>query len=327
MFISVNNKFSQAPFERARKVERMFKRLKERISRSRNGFIKQLDELFLGKKEISPELLEEIEEILVMADMGIGTVQEVIDKLQQEVDRGEIADPEALRNRLKEQIKAIFKQETNKETKQGPEPKPFVILVVGVNGVGKTTTIAKLAHLYKQEGKDVVLVAADTFRAAAVEQLEKWGQKLGVPVISQRAGADPSAVAFDGLEAAKAKGADVAIVDTAGRLHTQVNLMKELQKIRRVMGKKVEGAPHETLLVLDATTGQNALSQAKTFCEATDVTGIVLTKLDGTAKGGIVASIANEMNIPVKYIGIGEKMDDLRPFDPDQFVDALFERH
>ncbi len=303
----------------------MFKRLKEKISRSRSGFIKQLDELFLGKKEIDPELIEEIEEILVMADMGIGTVQQVIEKLQQAVDSGEVSDPDALRNRLKEQIKAIFKEGQNGSQIKETDSKPFVILVVGVNGVGKTTTIAKLAYKYKQEGKQTLLIAADTFRAAAVEQLEKWGQRLNVPVISQKAGADPSAVVFDGLEVAKSKGTDVAIVDTAGRLHTQVNLMKELEKIKRVISKKVEGAPHETLLVLDATTGQNALSQAKTFCEATDVTGIVLTKLDGTAKGGIVASVAHEMKIPVKYIGIGEQMDDLRPFDPDQFVEALFE--
>ncbi len=302
----------------------MFKRLKEKISRSRNGFIKQLDELFLGKKEISPELLEEIEEILVMADMGISTVQYILERLQEEVDRGEVSDPKALRNRLKELIKSIFPKAETKETEKFTE-KPHVILVVGVNGVGKTTTIAKLAWRFKQKGKEVILIAADTFRAAAVEQLEKWGERIGVQVVSQASGADPSAVAFDGLEAAKAKGADVAIVDTAGRLHTQVNLMKELEKVRRVIGKKVPGAPHETLLVLDATTGQNALSQAKTFCEATDVTGIALTKLDGTAKGGIVASIANDLKIPIKYIGIGEQMEDLRPFDPDQFVEALFE--
>ncbi len=302
----------------------MFKRLKEKISRSRNGFIKQLDELFLGKKEISPELLEEIEEILVMADMGISTVQYILERLQEEVDRGEVSDPKALRNRLKELIKSIFPKAEKEETEEFTE-KPHVILVVGVNGVGKTTTIAKLAWRFKQKGKEVILIAADTFRAAAVEQLEKWGERIGVQVVSQASGADPSAVAFDGLEAAKAKGADVAIVDTAGRLHTQVNLMKELEKVRRVIGKKVPGAPHETLLVLDATTGQNALSQAKTFCEATDVTGIALTKLDGTAKGGIVASIANDLKIPIKYIGIGEQMEDLRPFDPDQFVEALFE--
>ncbi len=304
----------------------MFKRLKEKIARSRGGFIRQLDELFTGRKEISPELLEEIEEILVMADMGISTVQEIIDRLQDEVSRGEISDPEALRDRLKEQIKAIFlrSEKENKLDREGI--RPWVILVVGVNGVGKTTSIAKLAWRFKQEGKEVVLVAADTFRAAAVEQLQKWGERMGVPVVSQRPGADPSAVAFDGIETAISRGADVVIVDTAGRLHTQVNLMKELQKIKRVIGKKLQGAPHETLLVLDATTGQNAISQAKTFCEATDVTGIVLTKLDGTAKGGIVASIAHEMNIPVRYIGIGEQMEDLRPFDPDQFVEALFER-
>ncbi len=304
----------------------MFKRLKEKIARSRGGFIRQLDELFTGRKEISPELLEEIEEILVMADMGISTVQEIIDRLQDEVSRGEISDPEALRDRLKEQIKAIFlrSEKENKLDREGV--RPWVILVVGVNGVGKTTSIAKLAWRFKQEGKEVVLVAADTFRAAAVEQLQKWGERMGVPVVSQRPGADPSAVAFDGIETAISRGADVVIVDTAGRLHTQVNLMKELQKIKRVIGKKLQGAPHETLLVLDATTGQNAISQAKTFCEATDVTGIVLTKLDGTAKGGIVASITHEMNIPVRYIGIGEQMEDLRPFDPDEFVEALFER-
>ncbi len=304
----------------------MFKRLKEKIARSRGGFIRQLDELFTGRKEISPELLEEIEEILVMADMGISTVQEIIDRLQDEVSRGEISDPEALRDRLKEQIKAIFlrSEKENKLDREGI--RPWVILVVGVNGVGKTTSIAKLAWRFKQEGKEVVLVAADTFRAAAVEQLQKWGERMGVPVVSQRPGADPSAVAFDGIETAISRGADVVIVDTAGRLHTQVNLMKELQKIKRVIGKKLQGTPHETLLVLDATTGQNAISQAKTFCEATDVTGIVLTKLDGTAKGGIVASIAHEMNIPVRYIGIGEQMEDLRPFDPDEFVEALFER-
>ncbi len=304
----------------------MFKRLKEKIARSRGGFIRQLDELFTGRKEISPELLEEIEEILVMADMGISTVQEIIDRLQDEVSSGEISDPEALRDRLKDQIKAIFFRSKKQNTLDREGVRPWVILVVGVNGVGKTTSIAKLAWRFKQEGKEVVLVAADTFRAAAVEQLQKWGERMGVPVVSQRPGADPSAVAFDGIETAISRGADVVIVDTAGRLHTQVNLMKELQKIKRVIGKKLQGAPHETLLVLDATTGQNAISQAKTFCEATDVTGIVLTKLDGTAKGGIVASIAHEMNIPVRYIGIGEQMEDLRPFDPDQFVEALFER-
>ena len=304
----------------------MFKRLKEKIARSRGGFIRQLDELFTGRKEISPELLEEIEEILVMADMGISTVQEIIDRLQDEVSRGEISDPEALRDRLKDQIKAIFFRSKKQNTLDREGVRPWVILVVGVNGVGKTTSIAKLAWRFKQEGKEVVLVAADTFRAAAVEQLQKWGERMGVPVVSQRPGADPSAVAFDGIETAISRGADVVIVDTAGRLHTQVNLMKELQKIKRVIGKKLQGAPHETLLVLDATTGQNAISQAKTFCEATDVTGIVLTKLDGTAKGGIVASIVHEMNIPVRYIGIGEQMEDLRPFGPDQFVEALFER-
>ncbi len=304
----------------------MFTRLKKKIAGSRNGFIRQLDELFTGRKEISPELLEDIEEILVMADMGISTVEQITSRLQGEVGRGELSSMEALKTRLKEQIKAIFIESAGAQKVEDREEKPLVILVVGVNGVGKTTTIAKLAWRFKQEGKKVMLVAADTFRAAAVEQLEKWGDMLAVDVIRQESGADPSAVAYDGIEAAIAKGVDVVIIDTAGRLHTQVNLMKELEKIRRVIGKKLPGAPHETMLVLDSTTGQNALSQAKTFCEATDVTGIVLTKLDGTAKGGIVASIAHEMKIPVKYIGIGEHMEDLRPFDPDQFIDALFDQ-
>ncbi len=310
--------------DQKRKEQGVFSRLKERISKSKEGFIRQMDDLLLGKREIDPELLEEIEEILVMADMGISTVQKVMEGLQREIDRGDIGDTEALRNHLKGKIKEIFLESQNKRTKER-EHRPHVIMVVGVNGVGKTTTIAKLAYRLKNQGKKVLLVAADTFRAAAVEQLEAWGEKIGVPVISQKAGSDPSAVAFDGMEAAKAKDVDVVIVDTAGRLHTQVNLMKELQKIKRVMGKRIEGAPHEVLLVLDATTGQNALSQAKTFLEATEVTGICLTKLDGTAKGGIVASIAHELNIPIEYIGIGEKMEDLRPFEPNEFVEALFE--
>ncbi len=304
----------------------VFKRLKDKISKSKEGFIRQIDELLLGKKEISPELLEEIEEILVMADMGVSTVQDIIQKVQQEIDRGHLSDSTALRECLKEEIKKIFNQtQTALEEQKELITKPYVIMVVGVNGVGKTTSIAKLAWQYKNQDKKVLLIAADTFRAAAIEQLEMWGDRVGVPVFSQKSGSDPSAVAFDGLEVAKSKDIDIVIVDTAGRLHTQVNLMKELQKIKRVIGKKVDGAPHEILLVLDATTGQNALSQAKTFCEATDVTGIILTKLDGTAKGGIVASIAHDMKIPIKFIGIGEKMEDLRPFNPEEFVDALFE--
>ncbi len=299
-------------------------RLKHRMERSRKGFIRQMDELLLGRREIDPELLDELEEILVMADMGVGTVQEILDGLRLQVKRHELTDPDVLRQRLKAAIEGLFKEAEEKAGKIKWQPAPYVILVVGVNGVGKTTTIAKLAFQLKEQGKKVMLVAADTFRAAAVEQLETWGERINVPVISHKSGSDPSAVAFDGLEAAKARGMDVVIVDTAGRLHTQVNLMEELKKIKRVMGRKMEGAPHEVFLVLDATTGQNAVSQAKMFCEATDVTGVCLTKLDGTAKGGIIASIAHEMGLPIRYIGIGEGMEDLRPFDAKEFVEALF---
>ncbi len=304
---------------------RFFSRLRERMVRSRQGFVRQIDELFMGKRQIDPELMDELEEILVMADMGVGTVQDIFDNLRLQVKRKELTDPEALRQRLQDSIVDLFARADSKAGDIKWEPNPFVILVVGVNGVGKTTTIAKLAYQLKQQGKKVMLVAADTFRAAAVEQLQEWGKKTGLPVISHKSGSDPSAVAFDGLEAAKARGMDVVIVDTAGRLHTQVNLMKELKKIKRVMGRKIPGAPHEVFLVLDATTGQNAVNQAKMFCDATDVTGICLTKLDGTARGGIVASIAHEMGLPIRYIGIGEKVEDLRPFDARDFVKALFE--
>ncbi|RUM90088.1 MAG: signal recognition particle-docking protein FtsY [Thermodesulfatator sp.] len=305
--------------------DRLFARLRDRMAKSRLGFVRQMDELFLGKRQIDPELLDELEEILVMADMGVSTVQEIFDEIRLRVSRNQLTEPEALKQALKGAIEDLFDQAEKEAGGISWEPVPYVILVVGVNGVGKTTTIAKLAFQLKQQGKKVMLVAADTFRAAAVEQLEMWGEKTGVPVISHKSGSDPSAVAFDGLEAAKAQGMDVVIVDTAGRLHTQVNLMEELKKIKRVMGRKMKGAPHEVFLVLDATTGQNAISQAKMFCDATDVTGICLTKLDGTAKGGIVASIAHQMKIPIRYIGIGERMEDLRPFDSKEFVDALFQ--
>ena len=305
---------------------RFFVRLREGMARSRQGFVRQVDELLLGKRQINPELLDELEEILVMADMGVSTVQEIFEDLRQQVKRQELTDPDALKEKLKRAIEELFKKAEAEAGEIKWQPVPFVILVVGVNGVGKTTTIAKLAFQLKQQGKNVMLVAADTFRAAAVEQLETWGKKTGVPVISHKSGSDPSAVAFDGLEAARARGMDVVIVDTAGRLHTQVNLMEELKKIKRVIGRKMPGAPHEVFLVLDATTGQNAVNQAGMFCEATEVTGICLTKLDGTAKGGIVASIAHQMKLPIRYIGIGEKMEDLRPFDSKEFVEALFEK-
>ena len=299
----------------------LFKRLKERMGKTRNGFVRQMDQILLGRHEIDPELLDELEEILIMADMGVTTVQDIFDKLRIEVKKKKLQDPLALRKRLKEQITDLLKVPSTQITWT---PSPFVVLVIGVNGVGKTTTIAKLAYRLKQEGKNVLLVAADTFRAAAVEQLETWGKRIDVSVIKHSAGSDPSAVTFDGMEAAIKRGVDVVIVDTAGRLHTKVNLMEELKKISRVISKKVREAPHEVLVVLDATTGQNAISQANLFGEAVGVTGIVLTKLDGTAKGGIVVSIANQMQIPIRFIGIGEKMEDLRQFDPEEFVEAIF---
>ncbi len=307
--------------EKEPKKAGFFNRLKEKMGKSRMGFVRQMDDLLLGRRAIDPELLDELEEILIMADMGVTTVQNIFEQLRSEVRRNELKDPAALRKRLKEHL---LRRLDVQPPALNFQEKPFVILVVGVNGVGKTTTIAKLAHNFKNQGKNVMLVAADTFRAAAIEQLSTWGQRIDVPVIKHKMNADPSAVAYDGMEAAVKRKMDVVIVDTAGRLHTKVNLMEELKKIRRVIGKKIPGAPHEVLLVLDATTGQNAISQAKLFNEAIQVTSIALTKLDGTAKGGIVISIASEMEIPIRYIGIGEGMEDLRPFDPGEFVEALF---
>ena len=302
----------------------LFSRLKHRLSKSRQGFVRQLDRIFLGKRQIDPELMEELEELLVMSDMGVATVQEIFQRLQEEVDRRELTDPPALKQRLQELLKELFARAEEKAGEITWQPAPFVVLVVGVNGVGKTTTIAKLAWQLKNQGKKVMLVAADTFRAAAVEQLKMWGDRVGVPVISHKSGSDPSAVAFDGMEAARAKGVDVVIVDTAGRLHTQVNLMEELKKIHRVLGKKLPGAPHEVLLVLDATTGQNALQQAKLFNQAVPLTGLALTKLDGTAKGGVVVAIAGELGLPICYAGLGEGVEDLKPFDPGEFAEAIF---
>jgi len=299
----------------------LFKRLKKQMEKTRGGFVRQLDQLLIGRQEIDSELLDELEELLIMADMGVTTVQNIFENLRVEVNKKELRDPLALKKRLKEQIINLLEVPSAQITWT---PRPFVVLVAGVNGVGKTTTIAKLAYRLKQEGKKVLLVAADTFRAAAAEQLDTWGRRIDVPVIKHGAGSDPSAVVFDGIEAAIKRDIDIVIVDTAGRLHTKVNLMEELKKIKRVISKKVKEAPHEVLIVLDATTGQNAVSQAKLFSEAVGVTGIVLTKLDGTAKGGIVVSIVNQMQIPIRFIGIGEKMEDLQKFDPEEFVEAIF---
>ncbi|WP_456431494.1 signal recognition particle-docking protein FtsY [Thermosulfuriphilus sp.] len=296
-------------------------RLKERLSKTREGLVQRMDNLFLGRKEIDEELLEELEEILVTADLGVSTTQDILDDIRQRVSRRELANPSALRGFIKERLREILSLEVREFP--GPE-RPYVVLIVGVNGVGKTTTIAKLAHYLKTEGKKVLLVAADTFRAAAIEQLETWGKRLEVPVVKHQPGADPSAVAYDGVEAAVKRNIDVVLIDTAGRLHTKVNLMEELKKIKRVIGKRLPGAPHEIWLVLDATVGQNATSQTKLFHEALGLTGLILTKLDGTAKGGVIVSICHDFSLPVRFIGVGEKMEDLQPFDPQTFVEALF---
>lgn len=300
----------------------LFERLRQGLSKTRDSFVGKIDRLVLGKKEIDADTLEELEEILISADIGVNTTVELIRMLEQRLSRNELQDGEALKAALKDEIYARLVRDARPLDITAASP--FVIMVIGVNGVGKTTTIGKLAARFSAEGKKVVLAAGDTFRAAAAEQLQIWGERAGVDVVRHQEGADPSAVVFDSVKAALARNADVLIVDTAGRLHTKVNLMEELKKVRRIIGRELPGAPHETLLVLDAATGQNAVSQAKLFKETAEVSGIALTKLDGTAKGGIVVAICNEFRIPIRYIGVGEGVDDLRDFDPGQFVEALF---
>ena len=303
----------------------LFTRLSNRLGKTRESFTYQMDALFLGKKEIDSDLLDSLEEILITADLGVETSEELIDYARKKVKRKELLDPNALKDILKEQIKKLILSNDADATLVMPKSGPFVIMVIGVNGVGKTTTIGKIAHKFKKAGNSVMLVAADTFRAAAVSQLQIWGERNDVPVIAHHEGADPSSVVFDALSSAVANDVDVVLVDTAGRMHTKENLMEELKKIKRVIGKKMRGAPHEVMLVLDATTGQNAISQARLFDAAVDLTGLTLTKLDGTSKGGIVANICRDMKIPIRFIGIGEQMDDLRDFDATEFVDALFQ--
>ena len=302
----------------------LFNRLRQGLSKTRSSFTGRMDRLFLGKKEITEDLLDELEEILFTSDIGVATTQELIGSVREKVARKELKNPAKLKIGLKEHILSFLDVPPKEHSKPRPG-EPLVILIVGVNGVGKTTTIGKTAHNFKLQGKKVMLVAADTFRAAAVEQLVIWGDRTGAEVIKQSTGADPSAVVFDALAAAMSRETDVVLVDTAGRLHTKTNLMEELKKIARVSGKKLPGAPHQVWLVLDATTGQNAISQARIFNEAIGITGIVLTKLDGTAKGGIVVGISHQLGIPIRYIGIGEKIDDLRPFEPEAFVKAMFD--
>lgn len=300
-----------------------FERLKQGLSKTSATLVGGIDRLLLGKKEIDADTLEELEEVLISADIGVTTTVELVRRLEQRLKRDELKDGDALRKALKEDILTMIAPyavplDPNRQI-------PFVILVIGVNGVGKTTTIGKLASRYSLEGKKVLIVAGDTFRAAAAGQLAVWAERAGVDIVRHKEGADPSAVVFDGCKAAMARKADIMIVDTAGRLHTKVNLMEELKKICRIISREMPGAPHETLLVLDAGTGQNAISQAKVFKEASAVSGIALTKLDGTAKGGVVIAVCSELKLPLRFIGIGESIEDLRDFEPKQFVEALFQ--
>lgn len=300
----------------------LFARLKQGLMKTRSALSSGLANLILGKKELNTDLLQEIETALLSADVGVETTDQLIQTLTQKLARKELSDTEAAFKCLQEEMKAILRP-CEAPLTISDQIKPFVILVVGINGSGKTTTIGKLAHLFKNAQKNIMLAAGDTFRAAAIEQLQVWGERNHVPVIAQQPGADTAAVIYDAVAAAKARNVDVLIADTAGRLHTQTNLMAELQKVKRVIAKADSSAPHETLIVLDASLGQNALNQVKQFNEAIGVTGIVLTKLDGTAKGGIIFAIANQTRIPIRYIGIGESIADLRPFRADEFVEAL----
>lgn len=298
------------------------------LEKSKDSFFSKLGKAIVGKGTVDEEVLDNLEEVLVSSDVGVETTLKIIDRIQQRVARDKYMNTAELNRILKEEIIGLLSTANVGPAEFGiPEDKkPYVIMVVGVNGVGKTTTIGKLAAQFRKTGKSVILGAADTFRAAAVDQLKLWGQRVGVPVVSKGMNTDPSAVAYDALKEGVDKGADVVIIDTAGRLHTKVNLMNELSKIRRVMQKLIADAPHEVLLVLDGSTGQNATVQAREFTRATDVTALAITKLDGTAKGGVVIGISDEFKIPVKYIGVGEKVDDLQVFDPVEFVDSLFNK-
>ncbi len=299
----------------------IFNRLKDRLTKTRQGLCEKMDHLICRRK-LDEDFYEELEDILVQADVGVNTALDLVEKVKNTVRERRVDDAGELKPILKEHIKNLL-GDSVALLNSSPAP-PTVVTVIGVNGVGKTTTIGKLAHLYKSEGKKVILGAADTFRAAAIDQLEIWAQRVGVDLIRHREGADPAAVAYDSLQAAKARQADVLILDTAGRLHTKNNLMEELKKIGRVLAREMPGAPHEVLLVLDATTGQNAVNQARFFGETAGVTGIVLAKLDGSAKGGVVIAVRQALDLPVKLIGIGEELDDLRIFDAGEFVEALF---
>jgi len=313
----------QTLFGSTEKKAGLFERMKEAVSRTRENLSERIEEVVAFSKEIDRNTLDDLEATLIGADLGSATTHQVLEKLRERADRKQIGNVEDLKRLLKEELLAILRT-ANTPPVERPEGVPEVVLVVGVNGTGKTTTIGKLAQTLRSDGKTVLLCAADTFRAAAIEQLEIWGQRTGTEVIRTKAGGDPAAVLFDALEAANARHIDCVVVDTAGRLHTKSNLMAELEKMRRTAQRLIPGAPHEVLLVIDATTGQNGLQQAKQFTDAAAVTGVVLTKLDGTAKGGVVIAIARELGLPVRYVGVGEKAADLLPFDPKEFVDSLF---
>lgn len=313
----------EAAAERALSV-----RFDRAIEKTRQSVNTRLDTLFEGRKQIDDVFLDELEEMLISTDIGVATTIQILESIRRGVSRQEIKDLGALKGAMKTELLAILHHSEEKgvadERTADASIKPYVLMVVGVNGVGKTTTIGKLAQRIKDEGNGVLICAADTFRAAASDQLEIWAERAGVEIVQQKQGTDPAAVLFDALAAAKAREADVLIVDTAGRLHNKSNLMAELEKMKRIAGREVSGAPHETLLVIDAVTGQNGLEQARQFLKTADVTGIVLTKLDGTAKGGIAVAIAKELNLPIRYVGIGEQVDDLMVFDPESYVNGLF---
>jgi fused signal recognition particle receptor len=326
--LGLDKSIEQLKAEEAAVEKEIGVRFNRAIERTRDSLNEKLDTVFAGRKQIDDELLDELEEALIATDIGIATTMQVLESVRKGVSRQEIGDLDALKAAMKNELLSTLHGSESagvaSETAIAPDVKPYVLMVVGVNGVGKTTTIGKLAQRIKNEGSDVLICAADTFRAAASEQLEIWAERAGVPLIQQKQGTDPAAVLFDALQAAKARNSDVLIVDTAGRLHNKANLMAELEKMKRIAAREVEQAPHETLLVVDAVTGQNGLEQARQFLKVADVTGIVLTKLDGTAKGGIAVAIAKELNLPIRYVGVGEQVDDLMVFDPERYVNGLF---
>jgi fused signal recognition particle receptor len=308
-------------------------KFKEAVASTRETLSEKIESVVAGKREIDADVLDQLEEALIGADIGVQTSLQIIEKARQEIKRNQLGDVNELKRLIKSELRAILDAAEHdrkrgtvaSETEVPLDIKPYMIMIVGVNGVGKTTTIGKLAHRIKSEGNEVLICAADTFRAAANDQLAIWAERSGVPLVQQKPGTDPSAVLWDSIGAARARNADVLIIDTAGRLHTKTNLMQELEKMRRIAGREIEGAPHEVLLIIDAVTGQNGLEQARQFTRAVPVTGLVLTKLDGTAKGGIVIAIAKELGIPIRYVGVGEQLNDLIEFSPDAYVNGLFD--